>query len=89
MIFVLLFLQQTQHSALRIRIPGWALNAAIPSDLYTYESSMQNKPVITINGKETQFWNSAGLCCINPQLEKRRPGEADFANGCKEGALYW
>lgn len=56
--------------SLRIRIPGWALNAAIPSDLYTYESSMQNKPVITINGKETQYEIQQGYAVLTRNWKK-------------------
>ncbi len=38
--------------SLYIRIPGWALGKAIPSDLYRFENPPAEKPVLKINGEK-------------------------------------
>ena len=41
--------------SLMIRIPGWARNEAIPSDLYNFKNVSTEKTIITINGKEVSY----------------------------------
>jgi DUF1680 family protein len=50
---------------LLIRIPGWAQNAAIPSDLYSFENSTNNKVVITINGSPVDYVVQNGYAVLN------------------------
>jgi len=38
--------------SLYIRIPGWALGQALPSDLYRFENPPAEKPVLKVNGGE-------------------------------------
>jgi len=40
---------------LRVRIPGWAQNEAMPSDLYRYETSSAQKIDIKINGVPVEY----------------------------------
>lgn len=40
---------------LKIRIPGWAQNRPVPSDLYTYENPSNQQTVVRINGTETDY----------------------------------
>jgi uncharacterized protein len=70
--------------ALKIRIPGWALNEAIPSDLYSYRTTAENKIVITINGAAVEYnmengyavlnrtWKKNDLVLVNLPMEVRR-----------------
>ncbi len=37
-----------------VRIPGWAQNQPVPSDLYTYLDPTEEKPVIKVNGREVK-----------------------------------
>ncbi|MDW7759884.1 MAG: glycoside hydrolase family 127 protein [Acidobacteriota bacterium] len=37
---------------LHVRIPGWAVEQPIPSDLYTYLDRTEKRPVVKVNGEE-------------------------------------
>jgi hypothetical protein len=51
--------------SLKIRIPGWALNSAIPSDLYSFENPQTKYIPVTINGKETEYKIENGYAVFN------------------------
>lgn len=53
-----------------IRIPGWAQNAAIPSDLYSFKNNSDKKTVITVNGKEVNYEIKNGYAVINRKWKK-------------------
>src|SRR5690242_1614227 len=53
-----------------IRIPGWAKNEAIPSDLYAFENNSDQKVSITINGKEVPYQMKNGYAVIDRKWEK-------------------
>jgi hypothetical protein len=55
---------------LMIRIPGWAGNTAIPSDLYKFESSTSAKPEIKVNGVVTAYTTQNGYAVINRPWKK-------------------
>jgi len=55
---------------LKIRIPGWAQNQAMPSDLYTYEQPSSQKIVITINGKPVDYQMKNGYAVISKKWKK-------------------
>ena len=40
---------------LALRIPGWARNQPVPSDLYTYADPTEEKSVITVNGEPVDY----------------------------------
>lgn len=44
--------QGNQAFALKLRIPGWARNEVLPSDLYTYADNQQPTYRVTVNGQE-------------------------------------
>ena len=54
-----------------VRIPGWARNEAIPSDLYSFENSSGKKTIININGKEVYYDIRKRLCSIEQDMEKK------------------
>jgi len=55
---------------LKIRIPGWAQNQAMPSDLYTYEQSSAQKIEIKVNGKPVDYQMKNGYAVISKKWKK-------------------
>lgn len=55
---------------LLLRIPGWAQNVAIPSDLYTYQTGKTSKVEIRINGTPVQYQVQNGYAVINRTWRK-------------------
>ena len=53
-----------QTFSLLIRIPGWAQNTAIPSDLYSFQTASNNKPAIKINGVAFDYTMEKGYAVI-------------------------
>ncbi len=53
-----------------IRIPGWANNTAIPSDLYTFQNSAAAKPEIKINGQVVEYSLQNGYAVLNRSWKK-------------------
>ena len=60
----------TTDFTLRIRIPGWARNEAIPSDLYTFQSKFIDRATISINGKPIDYSIEKGYAVINYKWKK-------------------
>jgi len=48
-----------------IRIPGWARNEAMPSNLYSFENNSDDKTIITVNGKEVSYEIQNGYAILN------------------------
>ena len=55
---------------LLIRIPGWANNSAVPSDLYKFETASNTKIVIKVNGVVTDYTIQNGYAVINKAWKK-------------------
>jgi DUF1680 family protein len=55
---------------LKIRIPGWAQNQAIPSTLYSYEQSSAQKIEIKVNGKTVDYQMQHGYAVISKKWKK-------------------
>jgi DUF1680 family protein len=53
-----------------IRIPGWARNVAMPSDLYAFNSNSDEKVIISINGKEVDYNIENGYAILNRKWKK-------------------
>lgn len=51
--------------AMMIRIPGWARNEEIPSDLYSFKSKTNDSVAITINGKAANYTMQNGYAVLN------------------------
>ncbi len=54
-----------QPATLKIRIPGWAQNEAVPSDLYFYNGLSHAKTIILVNGKAISYKIEKGYAVIN------------------------
>ena len=50
---------------LSIRIPGWAQNKPVPSDLYRYDKDMHKQPIIKVNGRRVQYKMQNGYAVIH------------------------
>ena len=55
---------------LKLRIPGWAGNKAVPSDLYSYLTNNDEKIELKINGKDEQLLVNKGYIEITKEWTK-------------------
>jgi DUF1680 family protein len=53
-----------------MRIPGWAQNQAVPSDLYTFKDKAEAKIPITINGKAIDYAMENGYAVLSRVWKK-------------------
>jgi len=60
----------TLSFTMKIRIPGWAVNEAMPSDLYSFQTNSNTKPAISVNGKPLEFTIDKGYAIISSQWKK-------------------
>ena len=56
--------------AMMFRIPGWARNEEIPSDLYTFKNALDSKVTITVNGKPADYTMQNGYAVLNRTWKK-------------------
>jgi DUF1680 family protein len=55
---------------LLVRIPGWARNQAIPSDLYQFANTSDQKVEIKINGQPVEYKMQNGYAIVNRTWKK-------------------
>ncbi|WP_207531713.1 glycoside hydrolase family 127 protein [Desertivirga arenae] len=55
---------------MKIRIPGWARNEAMPSDLYRFTNNVPSKVEIRVNGKSQDYKIEKGYAYINRTWKK-------------------
>ena len=55
---------------LLVRIPGWARNEAMPSDLYRFATSSAEKVVVRVNGKPVEFALKNGYAVLARKWKK-------------------
>jgi len=56
--------------AICIRIPGWARNKPVPSNLYRYLNSNSEKPILKVNGKSLSLNTEKGFAVIRRKWQK-------------------
>jgi uncharacterized protein len=49
---------------LRLRIPGWAMNRPVPSDLYSYTEPAAGSPTLAVNGAKTALSLDKGYAVV-------------------------
>lgn len=49
---------------LKIRIPGWSGNTPVPSDLYTFTNTTDQKVTVKVNGKSYDYQTNKGYAVI-------------------------
>ena len=64
--------EQSKHFNLRVRIPGWAQNRPVPTDLYSYVDSEKPNIKFMVNGKEITPKQVAGYGVISREW---KPGD--------------
>ena len=62
--------QQEKTFTIFIRIPGWARNRPIPSDLYHYSIESKEKPTLSVNTKAIKLEIEKGFARIERQWKK-------------------
>ncbi len=60
----------TSEFVLRVRIPGWAQNEAIPSDLYWFAGTKTGEIPIIVNGKNVDYKIENGYAVISRSWRK-------------------
>lgn len=62
--------QRPMEFPLYLRIPGWANNQAIPSDLYAFRGAAQGSPQLRVNGVATAYTMDQGYAVIKRKWKK-------------------
>jgi uncharacterized protein len=62
--------EKTGSFEIKVRIPGWAINKPIPSDLYTLEDTFAGQPEILLNDKPVKLALQQGYVVFNRQWKK-------------------
>jgi hypothetical protein len=70
--------EKNERFILRLRIPGWAMNEAIPGDLYRFTESNDEKYTVTVNGEEVEYLLENGYAVIDRKWEKGDRAEIDL-----------
>lgn len=70
--------QTTGPFALHLRIPGWATNRPVPSDLYRYLESDVRPYVLRVNGEAIQGKTERGYAVLNRSWKSGDVIELDF-----------
>ncbi|SDL48865.1 hypothetical protein SAMN05421823_106155 [Catalinimonas alkaloidigena] len=55
---------------LKIRIPGWVQNEALPSDLYRFEGNSDAKPEINVNGQAVDYTMDKGYAVLSRKWKR-------------------
>jgi DUF1680 family protein len=70
--------EESTDFSVRVRIPGWARNEPIPSDLYTYLRKYPESPILKINSETSAVNIDKGYACIRRRWEKGDVIELDL-----------
>jgi DUF1680 family protein len=63
---------------LLIRVPGWAQNQVVPSDLYSFVSPSEKKPEMKINGQAIEYKIEKGYAVLPKKWKKGDVVEVNF-----------
>ena len=55
---------------LKLRVPGWAQNKPVPSDLYSYSDDVRGNVTVSVNGKEENISITGGYAEISREWAK-------------------
>ncbi|HWD87784.1 MAG TPA: glycoside hydrolase family 127 protein [Mucilaginibacter sp.] len=70
--------KSAMNMVLRIRIPGWAQNEAMPSDLYSYEHTLAQSTGIKVNGMPVDYKIENGYAVISRKWKKNDKVEVNL-----------
>ncbi|MBI9039829.1 glycoside hydrolase family 127 protein [Lutibacter sp.] len=70
--------EKESEFTLKLRVPGWARNQVLPSDLYSYSVTSKMQPTITINGKKVAAAIKDGYFELKRNWKKEDKIELNF-----------
>jgi uncharacterized protein len=70
---------ENKKFGIKVRIPGWAMNTAIPGNLYTFENNPEKSVIVKVNGKEQKLNLKQGYLTINREWKQGDKIDIDFA----------
>jgi len=70
--------QASATFAIRVRVPGWARNKAVPSDLYTFQRATKQTFKLKVNGKRITPVIEQGFARVERRWEKGDTIELDL-----------
>src|SRR5262249_39985584 len=62
--------ERTETFTMLLRIPGWARNEVLPSDLYEFADEVEEKPTLTLNGSPVDLRLERGYVRIERKWAK-------------------
>ncbi len=62
--------ERSTKFTIAVRIPGWAQNQPVPSDLYRYANSSSEEVKLTVNGRKVTADIKDGYACIDRKWKK-------------------
>jgi uncharacterized protein len=62
--------EKAVKATLHIRIPGWARNQPVPSDLFRFADNRQADPVLKVNGREVEIRSEKGYAVLHGDWKK-------------------
>ncbi len=62
--------EHTEHFKIFLRIPGWAMNNAVPGNLYHFKRPSDKQVVIHVNGIEIDFSIKNGYAILEKEWDK-------------------
>lgn len=70
--------EQKSAFTLKLRVPGWAQNQAVPGNLYAYADGFKGSVTLKVNGKEERVVVKNGYIQISKEWTKGDKVEIDF-----------
>ncbi|WP_299556370.1 glycoside hydrolase family 127 protein [Seonamhaeicola sp.] len=82
--------EESKDFSLKIRIPGWASERPVPSDLYAFKKPLEEKTKIKVNGENVDYKVDRGYAVVsrvwqtNDQVEVQFPYELRIVESHKK-----
>ncbi|GAI58642.1 unnamed protein product, partial [marine sediment metagenome] len=70
--------ERSAEFSVYVRIPGWACNEPVPSDLYSYLNQSKEEPILKVNSKTQALNMDKGFARIHRRWEKGDEIELNF-----------
>jgi len=62
--------EKSDTFAIYVRIPGWAQNKCVPSDLYKFRKAVHEEVGLKVNGRQVSLNTERGFACIERKWQK-------------------
>ncbi|MCK4749315.1 MAG: glycoside hydrolase family 127 protein [Bacteroidales bacterium] len=62
--------EKSVEATVHLRIPGWAMNEPVPSDLFRFEDEPSGNPSLSVNGMPVQFEIEQGYAILHQDWKK-------------------